>query len=175
MKTFKNFINEAVIKGKEVASFNYKIGKENIDFTINFINNEYRLNVNGTEKMVSKLDDKSIENAKLEIDKIVNKVGAERFLSVINQNKAEVEQKKNDTDWQLFSEFNTSRGSTAFKVYHRISNGKDTWKQEGRTKSYLSIHMSSKVSEVKNEIRNEIKNSKSKMKYVAGWNPDTDD
>ena len=174
MKDFKTYIAESINKGKEVANFDYQIGKEKIKITINHISNEYRLNVEGTEKFLVKLQDESVENAKEELKKIIDKSGEKRFLEVINKNKEDVERKKNDTEWELFSEFNTSRGSTAFKVYTRISNGKANWKQEARTKAYLGINMISKESEVKQEIEDTIKRSKSKLKHVAGWNPETD-
>ena len=83
------------------------IKSEKIKITINHISNEYRLNVEGTEKFLVKLQDESVENAKEELKKIIDKSGEKRFLEVINKNKEDVERKKNDTEWELFSEFNT--------------------------------------------------------------------
>lgn len=172
MKSFKTYITESVNKGKEVANFEYEIGKEKLKLTINHISNEYRLNIEGADKFLTKLPDASVEKAKEELKKIVDKAGEKRFLEVINKNKEDVEVKKNDTDWEIFSEYNTSRGSMAFIVYRRISNGKVLWNQAPRGKKYLSIHMTSKENDVKEEIRDTVK--KGKLKYVSGWNPETD-
>lgn len=172
MYTFKEYIVEAVNKGKEIERFEYQIGSEKIIFTINYINNEYRLNVEGTDKYIFVLKDKNVINAKDELKDLVNKHGAEVILKKLNKNKEEVELKKNNTDWELFSEYNTSRGSMAFTVYRRIRNNRYEWNQAPRGKKYLSIHMISKEDEVKKEISDTVKSTK--LKYVSGWNPETD-
>lgn len=172
MKSFKKFINETINKGKEVEKFDYKIGSENITFTINYINNEYRLNVEGTDKFIFVLKDKNISSAKSELNTLINTHGADKILKTFKKNKEEVELKKNNTDWELFSEYNTSRGSMAFTVYRRIRNNRYEWNQAPRGKKYLSIHMISKEDEVKKEISDTVKSSK--LKYVSGWNPETD-
>ena len=90
MKSFKTYITESVNKGKEVSNFEYEIGKEKLKLTINHISNEYRLNIDGADKFLTKLPDASVEKAKEELKKIVDKAGEKRFLEVINKNKEDV-------------------------------------------------------------------------------------
>lgn len=173
MLSFNEYVTEAVNKGKEVSSFDYTVHGEKLKFTINkYRDEEFRLNIDGTEKNVATLTSDSVNDAKAELKKILTKVGEDKFLSVINKNKQEVELKKNDTDWEVFSHYNTTRGSMAFIVYRRMSSGRWNWKQAPRGKKNLDMNMISKEDEVKKEIADTVK--KSKLKHVEGWNPETD-
>ena len=166
MRTFSEMLNES-LKGKEIDAFKYKVNSTEYTFTINDVKGELRLNINGGNKFLSKLDSKSIESAKEVLKGLVDKVGGTRFVNMMNRELEQVEASKNDTDWKVYSEFNNIRNNLAFRVEHRISGGKDQWKQEG--KKYLGIQMRSKEQDVKDEIKSEVK--RSKLKYVQGYNP----
>lgn len=168
MITFQEMLNES-LKGTVLETFKYKVQSKEYTFTINNVKGELRLNIEGGEKFLSTLKTKSIEEAKTTLKGLIDKVGESRFIKMMDTELEHVESKKNDTEWEVYSEFNTTRGSTAFKIYSRIKNGKMNWNQEPRTKKYLSIHMSSKEEDVKKEIEDEVK--KSKLKYVQGYNP----
>lgn len=165
LKTFDELLMEAINKGKEVGKFKYKVGAKELNFTINHISNEYRLNIDGTEHFVKKLDSADVEKAKADLVMLISKVGEKTFLQKIEQNMREVEAKKNDTDWTVYSQYNSNRGNEAFTIYSRVSNGKTIWKESG--KRYVGVTMSDTEDKVKEKIKDINKHYK--LVHVSGY------
>ena len=167
MKTFEEFIrkNEEK-KGVKLAEFDYVILNKKYTFTINK-NSKIRLNIPNIDySILDDLEDASVETAKKKLDELVARVGGAKIISTIEKRREEIEKKKNDTDWELYSEYATNRNSPAFKVYRKVLNGKVVWNQEG--KKHIDIHMGSKEDEVKKAIAD--MNRYYKLKHVSGYN-----
>lgn len=165
LKTFDQMLTEAINKGKEVGKFKYKVGTKDLNFTINHISNEYRLNIDGTEMFVLKLDGDSVDNAKKALEELLHKVGDKIFLQKIEKNMQEVDAKKNDTDWEVYSQYKTNRGNDAFTIYKRVQNGKTIWKESG--KRYVGVTMSEPEDKVKEKIKDI--NRHYKLVHVFGY------
>lgn len=153
--------------GKQVAKFKYTVGGvENTYITVD-VAGEVRLNVAGAGDSVFRWRGKGdVATAQAELEKLVAKVGEARFNEVINRGKAKTAASANDTDWEVYSEYNTIRGNHAFTISKKVSGGKTIWKETG--KNYVGVSHSDPIEKVNDKIARI--NTHYKLKHLTGYN-----
>ena len=153
--------------GKQVAKFTHTVGgTENTYITVD-VAGEIRLNVVGAAETISRWRGKGdAATAQAELEKLVAKVGPARFNEVVNRGKVKAAASANDTDWEVYSEYNTIRGNHAFTISKKVSGGKTVWKENG--KNYIGVAHYDTVEKVNAKIASI--NTHYKLKHVSGYN-----